>query len=83
MERDNIERLASEAGLGGAELTALMVRGSLERFATLVAEECAKVCEAHAAEEEVVIVTRLDDMQREGVSRECAAAIRTQFAAPH
>ena len=68
MTRDDINRMAREAGLGWVDADA-----QLERFAALVAaaerEACAKVCESRY----------MGDNNREDMeARRCAVAIRTR-----
>ena len=67
MNRDDITRMAQEAGVYAAH-TELTLMAGLERFAALVAaaerEACAKVCEAAA--------------KQFGLEVPCAAAIRAR-----
>ena len=71
MSRDDIIRMAREAGFAGGGCEALF------RFAALVAaterEECAKICEARF----------VGDLNREDMeARRCAAAIRARGEQP-
>jgi hypothetical protein len=79
MDKQLIERLAREAGanmstgsLAGHPLTAFP-DGSLERFATLVAEECAKIIQVRG--------NRWDDAKARAAAEEVADAIRARFGA--
>ena len=46
MNREDVIRLAGEAGFGANQRNTLLVK--IERFANLVIEECAKICDARA-----------------------------------
>ena len=70
MDRDLIERLAREAQVfaGPTEQAPAWWQANLARFAALVAEECAKVCETQLS----TVASPYD----------CAENIRERFKAP-
>ena len=73
IDRDNIIRMAREAGLAALLRDTQKTHEALERFAALVAaaerEACAKVCEARY----------MGDNNREDMeARRCSAAIRAR-----
>ena len=72
MTRDDITRMAREAGFGGFLEPNWDLREELERFAALVAaaerEECAQLCETKYFSSPV----------REFGAKDCAAAIRAR-----
>ena len=73
IDRDNIIRMAREAGFNWPEVATTTIEERLERFAALVAaaerEACAKVCEARY----------MGDNNREDMeARRCSAAIRAR-----
>lgn len=78
MKDDLLERLAREAGmvqLHGASFTnAAMEPKALARFATLVAEECAKVCEQNVSTD-----TDWDNAYWNQSAERCAWKIRDKF----
>ena len=75
MTRDDIIRMAREAGLPSSEL----YHGNLERFAALVAaaerEACAKVCDEKVDAE---YATGKVDHNEMGWTQACAIAIRAR-----
>lgn len=77
---DLIERLALEAW---GELGVCLNMPQVERFAALIAEECAKVCEDDDQTDGrgTYTDTDLDDAFNSG-TLQCAAAIRAKFSAP-
>ena len=74
MTRDDIIRMAREAGVGRWDAQEV----AIERFATLVAEgereECAKMCETKMPQP----VVNWSDAQIVEALRDCAAAIRAR-----
>lgn len=53
---------------------------SESRFAELIALECARLCEEHYAEPQIMLVTKLDDPNwRRFPAKECAELIKAQF----
>ncbi len=79
MTRDNIIRAAQESGLIWGVTDAGII-ASLERFAALVAayerEECAKLCDRHAADFSVFDRQPYESMEAGAAG--CAAAIRAR-----
>ena len=80
-DTDIVTRLAREAGLEVSDLPpehqawGLYARVHLARFAALVAEECAKVCDNN-----VPPIERYQEQRAAGnTARDCAAAIRARF----
>ena len=75
MTRDDIIRMAREAGAHEKHLVMYMDFDDLERFASLVAADeriaCAISCEVNAAR-------WVDDMRKNYAAHECAAAIRAR-----
>ena len=75
MSRDEIIRMAREAGAHEKHLVMYMDFDDLERFAALVAADeriaCAISCEVNAAR-------WVDDMRKNYAAHECAAAIRAR-----
>lgn len=74
MNQEDINRMAVEAWGRGHEIFYCNVDG-IEKFARLIAEACAKVCEAEAS---VVVVNASEAYQKgkEMGATVCAAAIR-------
>ena len=69
MDAELVSRLARDAGLEGYP-------DELERFARMVAEECAKVVDEQAARWRIV-----EHNEARRTADECAAAIRAKFVA--
>ena len=91
MTRDDIIRMAREAGFTGWLAETPFVTASFERFAALVAvaerEACAKVCEEKTAYQMQIpcpdgipgcLVFHAIEAKREKTGSECAAAIRAR-----
>jgi len=71
----DIMELAKQSGLTDPDLGDWMTdygnaENAIRKFAALVAEECAKICDAHTVDDVLVGV---------GIAQSCAAAIRAKF----
>lgn len=76
MEKELVKRMASDAGMWRSPRDSEVCSGEWDdlcRFAALIAEECAKECEAEAASVSITAYS-FDG------ARGCARAIRRRFA---
>jgi len=71
MNNDLIGEIAGQVGLGGW-CGVLMNESGVRRFAALVAEECAKICDVYAAEAQGFT-------EEEFAAKEMASKIRSKF----
>lgn len=77
----DILKLAREAGLVGSHPSAAVV-AELQRFADLVLEEAAKVCDAEAKSAEIALESMRTSFAMERAAKDCAAAIRALKGKP-
>ncbi len=81
MEASEVEKLAREAGLYVTGYNHAMYA----RFAALVEvaamERAAKMCDDNAVDQQMMVITMLDDTPRSIYSRECAETIRAAIKA--
>ena len=79
MNDESIKQLAETAGFSWLTMTDYLPE--LRRFAQLVSaeqrERSARLCEEHAVEPKIMLVTQITDKEREIITRECAALVRS------